>query len=298
MFRGKDRLVETFREWQTDEGMRLAAAVSFYAIFSVAPLIIITFSLAGVIFGEQAARGQILAALEPVIDRPTADAVQRMIKSASSDEAGRFSATFLGIIVLLIAASSVFRHLKLALNKIWDVPERATAGWIRYLRDRLVALFMVVCVGVFLLLSVALSILVGSLEGIIRVPIVGGPWLWRSLHFVLFFLLVTLVFAAIYRWVPDIDIRWRKVWGGAVLAAFLFSVGQWLLSLYIVQGRMTSAYGAAGSLVILLVWIYFTTNVLFFGAAFAEVGARGDAEVERQREESRRENPKGGEDED
>jgi membrane protein len=282
--RGFSIFREAFKGWSRDDGWRLAAAVAFYGLFSLAPLLLFTLFLLGLFLGDQAAKGEVVRTLELYTSERAAAAVQNIVTEARQTE-GQTLTNIIGLAVLLFAASNVFFQLKWALNRMWDVPAKRTRGVWAWIRSRLIAISMVISATIFLFLVMVISAVLAGLQQFIEVPIPGGVHVWRGLSVLVFFALLTFVFALIFKYVPDVDISWKTVWVPALVTSVLFSIGQLVLTTYMGKATVASVYGAAASLVIILIWVYFTSMVLLYGAEFAEVYSRDDPAVKRSREE-------------
>ena len=260
-------------EYIKDNVPRMGVAMAYYTVFSFAPLLMIAIAMASLAFERDAARDQIMTQLQDLVGPTGAKAIEAMLQSASSPSSGVI-ATIVGIITLLIGASGVFGELQASLNTIWEVPDREGGGVWHFVKDRLLSVLMVLGTGFLLLVSLILSAglaAAGSfLLGVLPLP----ESVLHVINFALSFGIITVLLALIYKVLPDAPIAWRDVWIGAVLTAFLFEVGKLLIGLYIGKANFASSYGAAGSLVIILVWVYYSTQILLFGAEFTEVYAK------------------------
>ncbi|HKE14310.1 MAG TPA: YihY/virulence factor BrkB family protein [Kofleriaceae bacterium] len=263
---------QTFIEWNDDNASRLAAALAYYTIFSLAPLLVITIGLAGMVFGDDAVQGHVVTQLEGYIGSRGATFVQDMIV-ASRKPGHSLAATVIGVVVLLFGAAGVFRQLQDALNAIWEVTPRPGRGWRGLLLDRALAFVMVLGTGLMLLLSVGLSAAFATLGSYLSQLLPIPESALHALNFAVSFALITVLFAFIFKVVPDAVVAWRDVWIGAALTALLFAVGTLLIGLYLGKSGVTSTFGAAASLAILLVWIYYSAQILFLGAEFTQVYA-------------------------
>lgn len=258
------RSVEGFAE---DGVFRLSAALSYYSIFSIAPLLIVAVYIVGVFYGPDAAKGQLELQLANYIGAPAATAVQALVKSAHQPLRGGF-ALAMGLAALMIGASGVFAQLKDALNTIWEV-QLKTSNVVRdFIHNRLLSFAMVLVIGFLLLTSLFLSAAVASLntylQGRFGIPAV----VWTTANFLLSFTMVTTLFAMIFKALPDVVIAWRHVWLGAAVTAVLFEMGKLALAYYLGRESTLSSFGAAGSLVLLLLWVYYSSCILLFGAEF------------------------------
>lgn len=267
---------ELFREWKHDNASLLAAAVAFYATFSVAPLLVLSLTIATTIMGAEAARREVVEVIGRLINPRTALAVERLLApTTASDGVG---VTIVSAVLLVAAASGVFRHLKIALNLVLDVPTVEAPGWRVAVRARLIAVVMVVITLGLLLGSVALTAALASVRNYVPAIPAGDVALWRTIELLGTTFLVGCVFAAILKFVPDAKLAWRNVRVAAFGAAVLFGAGRYLLGAYLSRTNVTSLYGAAASLFVVLVATYFAVLVLFLAAEVTEVLARRDAE--------------------
>ena len=266
-------LKKTFADWMEDNALRLSAALAFYSIFSIAPLLIIAISVAGLVLGPDAVRGHLQGQLEGYIGAQAAEGVQSMVQSASKPSQSWFGA-IIGFATLLLGASGVFGQLKDALNTIWEVKTAPGAGLWRQVRDRLLDFGMVLVIGFLLLtslmLTTALAALSGYFESRFGMPAaVGG-----ALGFLISLGVVTALFALIFKVLPDVRIEWRDVWIGASVTGLLFELGKFGLGFYLGREGTASGFGAASSVVLLLLWVYYASCILLFGAEFTQVYAR------------------------
>jgi membrane protein len=247
-----------------------AGSLAFYTLFSMAPVVIIAVTVAGLLFGEEAARGEIVAQIEEVAGREGAEAIEEAVARSRIDEAGLLP-TLLGLAALIVGATTVFAQLQLSLNDIWGVvakPRRS--GALIFLKNRVLSLAMVIAIGFLLLVSLLASVVVRAL---LRYGEEWIPFQGRALAttaFLLSFLVFTLLFAAIFKILPDVYLAWRDVWIGAGITALLFMLGRYLIALYLTYTAPWSTYGAAGSLVLVLLWVYYTSLILLFGAALTK----------------------------
>jgi membrane protein len=264
-------LIDTFDLWLAKQAFQLAAALAFYTLFSLAPLLIILITITGVFFGEDAAKGEISAQVEQFIGSQAADAVEGAIRRSRIAEAGLLP-TLLGIGILLFAATTVFAQMQNSLNQMWDVvAEPSRSGIVVFLVARLLSLGLVLIIGFLLLvmfvISMALAALIRYAEDWIPVPALA----LSTIDLVFSLVVATALFATIFKVLPDVRLTWGDTWRGAFLTALLFVAGQYLISLYLTQTAPASTYGAAGSLVVILFWVYYSSLILFFGAAFTKV---------------------------
>lgn len=266
-----DLLKETFSDWSEDKASRLAASLAYYTIFSIAPLIIIVIAVAGLVFGREAAQGQIEGQIQGLVGDQGGELVQEMVKGASNQSTG-IIATIIGVITLLFGATGVFGQLQDALNTIWEVTPKPGRGLLGILKDRFISFTMVLGIGFLLVVSLVLSAglaAVSQFTGLDKIAYVG-----EAITFVISFAVITLLFAMIFKILPDVQVAWGDVWIGAAVTSLLFTIGKFLIGLYLGHSALASSFGAAGALVVILVWIYYSAQILFFGAEFTQVYAK------------------------
>lgn len=264
---------ETIAEWNEDKASRLAAALAYYTIFSLAPLLIIAIAIAGSVFGETAAQNQIVGQIQGLVGHEAAQVIQTMILNASRPGAGTI-ASIVGVITLLFGASGLFGQLQDALNTIWEVTPRPDRGVVGVIRDRFWSFTMVLGTGFLLLVSLILSAVLTGVATYLQSLVPEFVQVWQIVNLIVSFAVVTFLFALIYKVIPDAKIAWNDVWIGAIVTSLLFSIGRYVIGLYLGSSAIGSAYGAAGSLVILLVWVYYSAQILLLGAEFTQVYAR------------------------
>lgn len=266
-------LKQTYAEWSRDNCMRLGAALAYYTIFSLAPMLVIVIAVAGFAFGEQAAQGQIVEQLRGMLGDEGAAGVQGMIRNASQAETG-IVATVVGIATLLIGATSVFTELHAALNDVWNVPKPEGWTWWDLVRARVSGFTIILGIGFLLLVSLVVSAMLAGLHQRIGNLFPGAPIVFQTVNFLISFGVVTLLFAMMFKILPDIDIRWSDVWVGAAFTSLLFGIGKVAIGFYLGFAGAGSVYGAAGSLVVVLLWVFYSSQLLFFGAEFTQVWTR------------------------
>ncbi len=268
-------LKDTANAWIDDKSFRMAAALAYYSIFSMAPILLIVIAIAGLVFGQQAARGEVLAQVRDMVGRQTAAAIEEILAHAGRDGGGWWAAS-IGFVVLLFGASGYFVELQDALNTIWKVMPRPGRPIWEVVRERLLSFAAILGTGfillVLLVVSAALETLGGVLGPLHVLP--GGSGIWQLLNFVLSFGVITLLFAMIYKVLPDAEIAWHDVWIGAVITALLFTAGKYGIGLYLGHSTLTSAFGEAGSVILVLSWVYYSSLILLFGAGFTRVYAK------------------------
>jgi len=273
-------LRSTLKAWGEHSIPRLGAALAFYTIFAIAPLFIIVLAVAGFFFGEDAARHQLFNELNGLIGQKSGEAIEAVIVSANQPRTGTW-ATVIALGTLFVGATGVFVQLQDSLNTIWNVRPKPGRGLRHFIRNRVLSFAMILVLGFLLLVSLVLSAVLAAVGQSIGGAITSHELILRAVNFVLSLGVVSLLFALIFKLLPDVKIAWREVWLGAVITAVLFSLGKYALGLYLGRSTFASAYGAAGSLVIFLVWVYYSSQILFFGAEFTRLYAiRSGAKIE------------------
>ncbi|WP_310736742.1 YihY/virulence factor BrkB family protein [Roseateles terrae] len=263
-------MTEAAQGWSDDNVPSMGAALAYYTLFSIAPLLLIVIAVAGLVFGEQAARGEVMDQLSDLIGLQGAMAVEDLLKRVNRPEEGGWAA-IIGTVVLIIGATSVFAELQNSLNRIWKVPPpKSVPVWHSLwavVRRRLLSLGLIMGLGFLSMVSMVASAALAAM-GKWWTPWLGDDFLLLAqlLNAGLSYALITVMFAVIYKWVPDVPIRWRDVWVGALITAALFSLGKSLIGLYIGRSAVSSAYGAAASLVVMMLWVYYSTQVFLMGA--------------------------------
>jgi membrane protein len=266
-------LKETYQDWSEDKASQLAAALAYYTAFSIAPLLLISIVVAGFVFGREAAQGQIFAQLEGLLGADAASVVQTSIANSQQSGAGTLSA-IVGIATLIWSASSLFAQLQDALNTIWEVQPDPKGGMLAFIKRRFLSMTMVLGIAFVLLVSLVLSAGLSAVGNLLGNLLPGGAIFWQIINFMISFAIITALFAAIYKVLPDATVAWGDVWIGAAVTALLFTVGKLLIGLYLGHASVGSTFGAAGSLLVFLVWVYYSAQILFFGAEFTQVYAR------------------------
>jgi len=266
-------LKQTANEWSDDNASRLSAALAYYTVLSIAPLLMLATAVVGFVFGEDAARGQVASELAGIVGPQAGQGIQTVIQHARSPEGGLIS-SIVGVAVLMFGASGVFGELQSAMNVIWDVKPKPGLGVKGFIRARFFSFTMVLGVAFLLLVSLVLSALLAAAGRFFAHHLPGGEVLWQGINFLFSLLIISALFALIFKVVPDVKVSWRDVAPGAVLTAILFTIGKLLLGLYLGHSSVASPYGAAGSVIVLVIWVYYSAQILFFGAEFAQVYTR------------------------
>lgn len=273
-------LSETCARWYGNNPWQQSAALAYYAIFAIAPLFIIAVAIAGLVFGVQATANQIVGAIDGLVGQELAMAIQSLLKNANRPESGKI-ATLIGVVTLFVGAAGVVLQLKASLNAIWHVQPHAGAGMLSILWEYVSAFLVVLGIGFFLLVSLALSAGMAAVSKAFPLILPGGVVLWQWIDLAVSVLLLTVLFALTYKILPAAKIVWRDVWIGALMTAVLFAGGKWVIGMYLSYSGVSSAYGAAGSLIVILLWAYYSAQVFLFGAEFTHVFAqRRSAELE------------------
>lgn len=264
---------ETFEDWSDDNASRLAAALAYYSLLSLAPLLVIAIAVTGLFVGADAARGQVAGELGSVVGGDAAQGIQAIAANARSPSAG-IVGTIVGVVTLFVGASGVFGELQSSLNTVWEVKPKPGRGIWGEIKARFWSFSMVLGVAFLLLVSLVLSSALSAIGGKFSGWLPGGEALWQVVNFAFSLAVITAVFALIFKYVPDAIVKWRDVWLGAFVTAVLFTIGKLLLGLYLGKAAVGSAYGAAGSIIALVVWVYYATQIFLVGAEFTQVQAR------------------------
>ena len=259
--------------WSKDDVPRLGASLAYYTLFAVGPILIIAIAIAGTVYGPDAVRGQIVGEISGLIGQQGAEAVQTILQSAHQNRTGSV-AVIIGTITLILGASGAFLELPPALHTIFRVKtDPQKSGLERLILSRLRSFGVVVSIGFLLLVSLLVSAALTALSARIERSPVGNPVLLQAVNLVVSLAVMTLLFGLIYRLLPDVRLAWRDVWTGSFVTSVLFSVGKFLIGLYLGHSGVASSYGAAGSIVVLLVWVYYSAQVILLGAEFTRVYA-------------------------
>jgi membrane protein len=261
-------LMETYKEWSEDNASQLGAALAFYTIFSLAPILIIIVVILGFVLGEQQVQTFLLGELTKLIGQDNAkyimDVIQNRYHAGSS-----LKATIIAVALILVGSTTVTVTLKNALNYMWGVTERPS-GYFYFIKNRLMSSLVILFAGSFLFLSMIISSIISTVSGYIDIPFIVLAIIDNGVSIIL----LTLLFSMLYKMLPDVEISWEDVWVGGAITAILFTLGKFLLGLYLGMSTVSSAYGAAGSLVVLLLWVYYSAQIIFLGAEFTQVYAR------------------------
>src|ERR1700744_930972 len=266
-------LVATFMGFINDNGLKLSASLAYYTVFSIAPLLILIIAIASVVYGHDAITKQLYPQIAHFVGAQAATQIQDMLKGlALSGKSG--VAVIIGVGTLLIGASSMFVEIQDSLNIIWRVKAKPKKGWLKLLQNRFLSFSLIISLGFLLLVSLVINIVMNALSERIThfLPYITGL-LIQLANLAITLIIISVLFGIIFKVLPDVKIRWKDVRTGAFFTAILFILGQYLISLYIQYTAKTSAYGAAGSIMVILVWIYYTAAILYIGAEFTQVYA-------------------------
>lgn len=282
----------TKRKWQTENIAWMSAALAYYTLFSMAPMFILVVAIFGRIFGEEAVKGQIVEKIHGLVGDNTAHAIERMIESGMH-MATLSVANLIGIAVIIYAATNVFAQLKNAIDEIWDAPARERHWVMNILWERLVSFLMILSIGLLLFCLVLVDISLAAFDKVLSryLPMFTEIDIWRFASLVISFIIITLLFAVIYRILPDVKIEWSDIWGGAVLSSLLFTLGKFLIAIYLSNSRTITLFGAASSFVVILIWVSISSQILLLGAAYTHFYAKefGSLAKKKNEENSREE---------
>jgi membrane protein len=256
------------KAWNADNAFKHSAAVSFYTLFSLAPITIIAVSVGGIFLGREAARDQFAAQVTQLVGPASAEMIQAAAKASQTEDTSGIK-TAIGVILLIFGATTVFAQLQDSFNKIWGVRTKPSkSGWPVLVMHRLVSLAMVLTIGFLLLVSLILTTSLSSALGRFQTGFLASPLLLEAADITVGMVVITLLFALLFKVMPDVELRWRDVWLGALVTAVLFTLGRQLIALYLGHSTVASIYGTAGSLVALLIWVYYSCAILFYGVEF------------------------------
>jgi membrane protein len=267
---------ETFTEFLADSPFQAASALSFYTLLSLSPLLLMVVGVAGLVFGADAVEGQLLGEMRDLVGREGAEAIQTIIANSHHGQRDVLS-TIVGAVTLVIGATTVFVQLQASLNQIWDVrasTERVRDSITSFFRQRLLSFAMVLAIGFLLIVSLVVNAALTAVDAYLARTLPGGADVWRYANAGVTLVLITSLIALMFKFLPDRRIPWRDVWLGAGITGVLLTLGKYLIGLYLGQATFASAFGAAASLVVLMVWIYYASLILFFGAEVTQVYAR------------------------
>jgi membrane protein len=267
---------ETLRSFWKERPMQLAAALSYYTLLSLAPLVLVTVAIAGLVFGREAVQGRLVEEMRGLVGEAGAEVIQMVLQSAAESGANKLSLG-IGLFTLLLGATTVFVQLQVAFNQMWNVeaaPAHGGGALLNFIKKRLLSLAMVLGVGFLLLVSLVVSAALSALGAWAGSGLDALPIVLQIGNALVSLAVVTLLFGMMFKYLPDVELAWRDVWFGALVTAALFTAGKYLIGLYLGRASIGSAYGAAGSVVVLLVWVYYASLIVFFGAEMTQVHAR------------------------
>jgi membrane protein len=263
----------TFAKWQADKASRLAAALAYYTAFSLAPILVIVIAILSLAFGEEAAQTEIVAQFRDLVGEDGAAIVKVMMQDTQQPGSG-LAATISSLVFLIFGATGMFAQLQDALNTIWQVKPKPGRGLLNFVRDRVLSFAMVLGIGFLLLVALIFSAGLAVISEFLNKGSEGLIQIGQFLDLVISFGVITILFAMIYKVLPDVLIKWSDVWVGAIMTSVLFAAGKALIGLYLGHSSFSSTYGAAGSLAVLLLWVYYSAQILFFGAELTQVYAQ------------------------
>ncbi len=263
----------TVMKWWRDNALRLSAALSYYTLFSLAPLVTIAVAIAGVVADEHAVQNEVLGQFQGLLGKPGAEAVANMLESARQPAQGAI-ATGLSVLTLIVVSMGMFSELQDAVNLIWRTPAKSGAAFWSAFKNRALSFVLVIGSGFLLLVSLIVSALLAAAGKFILRALPGPQFILTLVDSVVSLTVITLLFALMFKVLPDAHVAWRDVWAGAVATGILFTIGKWAIGLYLGGSLMASIYGAASSLMIILVWVYYSAMIFFLGAEFTVVYAK------------------------
>lgn len=261
---------KTFKEWNKTDPFRQSATVSYYAVFSMPAMLVIIIACAGLFFGKDAVQGEISNQVGTALGKDSADQIQDIIAKASETKSSVW-ATIISIITLILGCTGVFEQLQVTLNQIWGVEASEKKKWIKSLKDRLFSFGLVISIGFLMLISLALSAFLNGFSDWIKEKLPDFMLIvFQFLNFIVSFGIISVLFALMFKILPDVKIRWRSVWIGAMVTTLLFLLGKFALGIYFGKAHPGSAYGAAGSIILVMLWVSYSSMIVFFGAEFTK----------------------------
>jgi membrane protein len=269
----KTLLVTTYKEWSEDDAPHMGAALAYYTMLSLAPLLVIALSIAGWVLGEKAASGELMDQIRGMVGPDGAKAIESMINGARNHKEGTV-ATIIGTVTLLIGATSVVGELRRALNRIWNVPEPKDTSIADTAKQQSYLIGLVLASGFLLLVSLVVSAALAAAGKYLQSLLPAPAMVFEALNFIVSLAVLTGIFAVIFKYLPQVNVQWKDVLLGAAVTSVLFTLGKFLIGLYLGKASLGSTYGAAGSLVVVLVWVYYSAQIFFFGAEFTQVYSR------------------------
>jgi len=262
-----------FLDWRRDRADRLGAALAYYTVFSIPPLLLLVVGVAGLIFGGDSVQGRLLATLSQLLGAQGAAAI-RDVLTGLNQQGSSATATLVGIGTLLLGASGVFGHLKDTLDTIWNVRQEKGSGWAGWLKDNVFSIVVLLAAAFLLVVSLTVNALLAAAGDLLARHLSGSDGLWRAVNFVVTLGVLTLLFALMFRFIPAAHVRWRDAAVGGLVTAALFVAGEAAIGFYLGRSHVGSAFGVMGSLVVLLVWVYYSALIFFYGAEFTQIYAQ------------------------
>lgn len=269
-----DTFKETFKQWNASPATKDSASLAYYAIFSIPGLLIIIIWIAGLFFGQEAIQGEITTQVGGLMGQDAAKSLEELIRSSLIDKENIFM-KIVGVFSLVFGATTIFFHLQKSLNDMWDVEAAPKKAILKFLLDRANSLGMILIIGFLLMITMVLSSAISLLNNFISIRLGLETYIMMEIiNYVVGFFVVVLVFAFMFKVLPDVEISWKSVWSGAIVTAILFTIGKFLLSLYFGEFKPTSAFGKAGTIILIMMWINYSCMLIFFGAEFTQVYSR------------------------
>jgi membrane protein len=268
--------------WWKDDVPRLGASLAYYTLFALAPILLIAIAIAGQVFGKEAVRGQLVGEIDGLLGREAAAAIQTLLQGATRTSTG-ILATIVGGVTFILTSTGAFLELQTALNTIWRVKPKPGQGLKRFLLNRAQSFGLVLSVGFLLLVSLLISAALSAAADWLERQAPIAPAFWVVANLVVSLGVVTVLFALLFKYLPDVELRWRDVWTGAVATSLLFTVGKFFIGLYIGRSATASSYGAAGSILVLLLWVYYSAQILLLGAEYTRIHTEGQGRRARPR---------------
>lgn len=260
-------LLAALRHWSEDKAPKMAAALAFYSCFALAPILFFAIWVAGLAFGEEAARGEVVGQIQGLVGADSARAVEDVLRKVNEPHSNVL-ASLLGLLALMFGASGVFAELQDSLNVVWKVEKKPGRGIWGTVKDRFLSFTMVLGIGFLLLISLVVSAGLSALG-----TWVGGGWILKSLSFLFSFAVVSALFAMMFRFLPDARTPWRETFAGGAVTAFLFTLGKFAIGAYLGSGSVSKTYGAAAAFLLVLLWVYYSSQILFLGAELTKAWA-------------------------
>ncbi|MFO7662315.1 MAG: YihY/virulence factor BrkB family protein [Chloroflexota bacterium] len=268
-----DIIKKTFKSWRDEKVSRLAAALAYYTVFSIPPLLVVSIGIASIFTDRQVIEDQVINQAGNLMGPQGAEAIETILQSTEAPGGNELLPTIIGIIFLLLGASAIFTQLQDAMNTIWDVEADPDRGILAAIKERFMSFTMVLAIGFILLVSLLLSTVLTTLGTYIGNLVSETEIVLGLVNFIISYIIFTVLFGVMFKTIPDVRVAWRDVWIGAAITAALFMIGEYALGIFLDRSDPTSAYGAAGSVILILLWVFFSAQVLFLGAEFTQVYA-------------------------